>query len=72
MSALPNCGSKEKLGARAELPNALQEKLRCRGGSSCRFDHKIGIFFSCGQCNTGGYTGYTINPLGTSDPRGGN
>ena len=42
MSALPNYGSKEKFGARAELRHALQEKLRGGGGSSCRFDRKIG------------------------------
>ena len=40
ISALPNDGSKEKFGARAELRNVLQEKLRGRGGSSCRFDRK--------------------------------
>ena len=37
MCALPNYGSREKFGARAELRNVLQEKLRSRGGSSCRF-----------------------------------
>ena len=35
---MPNYGSKEKFGARADLRNVLQEKLRGRGGSSCRFD----------------------------------
>ena len=44
--ALPNYGRKEKFGASAELRNVLQEKLRGGGGSSCRFDRKIGkIFF---------------------------
>jgi len=32
------CQIKKKIGARAELRNVLQEKLRGRGGSSCRFD----------------------------------
>ena len=39
---MPNYGSKEKFGARAELRNILQENLIGRGGSSCRFDRKIG------------------------------
>ena len=38
ISALPNNGSMEKFGARAELRSVLQEKLRGRDGSSCRFD----------------------------------
>ena len=42
ISALPNDGSKEKFGGRAELWSVLQGKLRGRGGSSCRFDRKIG------------------------------
>ena len=51
---MPNYGSKEKFGARAELWSVVQEKLRGRGGSSCRFGRKIGIFFFfCRQCNTG-------------------
>ena len=33
--ALPNNRSMEKFGARAELRNIVQEKLRGRGGSSC-------------------------------------
>ena len=37
-SALPNNGLMEKFGAEAELRNMLQEKLRGKGGSSCRFD----------------------------------
>ena len=56
ISALPNYGSKEKFGAKAELRNILQEKkkMRGRGGSSYRFDRKIGKkSFFCGQCNTG-------------------
>ena len=36
--ALPNYNSKGKFGAKAELRNILQEKLRGKGGSSCRFD----------------------------------
>ena len=46
-------GKVRSYDSRAELRNVLQEKWRCRGGSSCRFDRKVGIFF-CGQCNTGG------------------
>ena len=42
ISALPNFGSKGKFGARAELRNFLQEKLRGRGGSSCRLERKLG------------------------------
>ena len=38
ISALPKYGSKGKFGARAELRNILQEKMRGRGGSSCRLD----------------------------------
>ena len=38
MPALPNYGWKEKFAARAELRHVLQEKLRGRGGSSCRSD----------------------------------
>ena len=38
ISALPNYGSKEKFGAKAELRSILQEKLRGRCGSSCQFD----------------------------------
>ena len=34
---LAKYGSKENFGTRAELRNVLQEKLRGRGGSSCRF-----------------------------------
>ena len=52
ISPLPNNGSMENFGAK--LRNVLQEKLRGRGGSSCRFDRKIGKKkkkFSCGQCN---------------------
>ena len=51
ISALPDYGSKGKFGARAELRNILQEKLRGRGGSSCRFDRKIGkkMFFFVGN-----------------------
>ena len=42
ISALPNNGSKKKLGAKEQLRNILQEKLRGRGGSSCRFDRTFG------------------------------
>ena len=57
ISAVPSYGSKGNFGAEAELWSVLQEKLRDRGGSSCRFDRKIGnSFFSCGQCNTGAAT----------------
>ena len=38
ISALLNHGSKEKFGARSELRNVLREKMRGKGGSSCRFD----------------------------------
>ena len=38
ISALPKYGFMEKFGARAERRNILQEKLRGRGGSSCRFE----------------------------------
>ena len=52
ISALPNFGSKEKSGARAELRDIVKEKLGGRGGSSCRFDC-LNSFFR-GHCNTGG------------------
>ena len=42
----------EKFGARAEWRDVLQEKMRGRGGSSCRFERIYFIF--CGRCNTGG------------------
>ena len=54
ISALPNYGSKEKFGARAELLNVLQEKNMSRCGSNCQVDRLR--FFFCGQCNTGGYS----------------
>ena len=53
ISALPNFGSKEKSGARAELRDIPTEKLGGRGGSSCRFDC-LQKFYSVGHCNTGG------------------
>ena len=58
ISALPNYDSKGKFGARrAELRNILQGKWRGRGGSSCRFDHRVRVLFLfCGQCNTGDHT----------------
>ena len=37
----PNYGSKGKLGARVELQDIPQEKVRGSGGSNCRFDRKI-------------------------------
>ena len=40
--ALPNYGSQEKFGT--ELRNVLQEILRGRGGSSCRFDCLLFFF----------------------------
>ena len=42
ISALPNNGLLVKFGARAELRNILQAKLRGRGGFSCRFDRRFG------------------------------
>ena len=52
-------GFMEKFGAmiRAELRNMLQEKLRlrCRGGSNCRFERRFGKKKGkCEHCNTGG------------------
>ena len=55
ISALPTNGSMEKFRARAQLRNILQEKVRGRGGSSCRFDRRFRKTKSyCGHCNTGG------------------
>ena len=42
----------EKFGARAELRNIRHEKLRGRGGSSCRFGRRFGKKSFEGHCNT--------------------
>ena len=39
---VPNNGFMEEFGARAELRNILEEKIRGRGGSSGRFDRRFG------------------------------
>ena len=54
ISPLCNIGLMEKFGSRAERRNILQEKLRGRGGSSCRFEHRFGKKKKkCEHCNTG-------------------
>ena len=41
-SALPNYGSKGKFRGKSRITEYVQEKLRGRGGSSCRFDRRFG------------------------------